>query len=142
MGLFGKKEASPEIVERIRNSECGQLFASNFCKFLSAGDEYFQWLMANSKYRGIEIEVLTNGVRLVRFDTSQGRPTEYGYDYDVSREGWSFGAEGYEDLPNKEYVRAFQQFLFEQITDRCPDVTVKKDKKLYIRLKDNVKKGW
>ncbi len=142
-GFFGKNEVSPEMVTRIRNSECGQLFAVNFCKFLSVGDPYYQWLMENSKYRGIKIEVLKNGVRLVRFDTSQGQPTEYGYDYDVSREGWSFGAEGYEDLPNKEYVQAFQQFLLEQITSKCPNVTVKNgDKALYIKLADSVKKGW
>jgi len=46
MGLFGFfndfNKASPEIVARIRNSECGQLFANNICKFLSVGDPYYQ----------------------------------------------------------------------------------------------------
>jgi len=142
-GIFSENEVSPETVAHIRNSECGQLFANNFCKFLSVGDPYYQWLMGNSKYRGIKIEVFKNGVRLVRFDISQGRPTEYGYDYDVSREGWNFGSVGYEDLPNKEYVQAFSQFLSEQITSKCPNVTVTRNKTtLHIKLADSAKKGW
>lgn len=130
-----KKEASPEIVARIRNSECGQACANAFCKFFVAGDTHFQWLMVDSKNRGFSIIVNKYGVKLIWVPVpGHGEQTE----------GLGFGASGYEDLPNKEYVAAFVQYLYDRITNACPDVIVKKidDDALYIKLADNVKKGW
>lgn len=138
MGLLSKiikKEASPEVAARIRNSECGQACANAFCKFFVAGDAHFQWLMADSKNRGFSIIVNKYGVKLIWVPVpGHGERTE----------GLGFGASGYEDLPNKEYVVAFVQYLYDQITDACPGVIIKKidDDALYIKLADNVKKGW
>ena len=138
-----KKEASPEIVARIRNSECGQACANTFCRIFSKGDSHVQWLMANSKKRMLTMKIMKDGVHLIQIDRTQGRSTDYGYDYEVGRESWSFGASGYEDLPNKEYVTAFVQYLYDRIENECPNVELsKKDNYIYVTLADNVKKGW
>lgn len=145
MGLLGlfKKEASSEVVDRIRNSECGQRCADTFCRFFSAGDSHIQWLMENDKMRMLTMKILKDEVQLIYIDKSQGRPTEYGYDYTAGRENLRFGAWGYEDLPNKEYVTAFIQYLYDQIKNNCPVVEVsKKDNYIYVTLAGNVKKGW
>lgn len=144
MGLFGKKEASPEIVARIRNSECGQVCAKTFCKIFSVGDPHIQWLMANSGKRMLTMKIRKDGIELIQIDRSQGRPAEYGgYTYEVGREGWSFGGSGYQDLPNKEYLTAFVQYLYDQIKYECPKVNVSKENDyIYITLADNVKKAW
>ena len=134
MELFSKKGASPEVAARIRNSECGQSFANTFCKFFVAGDAHFQWLMVDSKNRGFTVKVYKYGVELIWVPVpGHGERTE----------GWSFGASGYEDLPNREYVTAFVQYLYDGIKNGCPDVIIKKlDDSFYIKLADNVKKGW
>lgn len=143
MSLFGKKEASPEVAVRIRNSKCGQVFADNFVKIFSKGDSHLQWLMANSRKRMLTMKILKEGVQLIQIDRSQGRSREYGWDYEVGREDWSFGASGYEDLPNKEYVTAFVQYLYDRVINECPDVEVsKKDNYIYVTLADSAKKGW
>lgn len=49
MGLFdslfgGTGETREEIAQRIRNSECGQLFAENFCRFFPKVAKWFNGL--------------------------------------------------------------------------------------------------
>lgn len=130
MGLFDKiikKEASPEVVARIHNSECAQECVKTFCKIFSEGDSHLNWLMANSKKRMLTMKIMNDGVYLIQIDRTQGRPTDYGgYDYSVGRESWSFGASGYSDLPSKEYLTAFVQYLYVQIKNKCPDVELSK----------------
>ncbi len=143
MGLFdslfgGTGETREEIAQRIRNSECGQLFAEIFCRFFSQGSEMVQWLMVNSRKRMYRMETFTNGVQLTKVEVSQQRLDETGT-YDVDTEGWSFGASGYEDLPNSKYVKEFTAFLLDSISQNCPAVAVSGT---YIKLNESIKKGW
>lgn len=138
MGLFGNKESYAEIESRIRNSEAAHLFANAFCNMLSQGDEHYGWLMANSKERMYKLEVFKNGVQLTSVEVNRNRLKATGT-YDVDCEGWGFGASGYEDLPNSNYVYAFRSYLIEQIKANCPNITFTDD---YIKLAETAKKGW
>lgn len=144
MGLLsnlfgGSSESREEVAQRIRNSECGQLFAEHFCAFFSPGGEQLQWLMANSKERMYKIDVFKNGVSLTQIEVNQRRLKATGT-YDVDSEGWSFGASGYADLPNSQYVSEFRSFLLSAIKENCPAITFTDSN--YIKLNEAIKKGW
>lgn len=137
--LFGSSESYEEIEGKIYNSECGDLFATHFCKYFNAGDVHFQWLISNSKERMFKMEFYKEGVVLKQIEVSRRRLKETGT-YDVGSEMWGFGASGYADLPNSQYVSVFRKFLLEQIEENCPDITV--DNNDYIKIKETAKKGW
>lgn len=139
MGLFGPKESMEEITARVRNSECGQLFANAIAGFFTEGDAHYQWLMANSKERMYTLEVFKNGVRLKRVEVSRIRLKETGT-YDVDSEVWGFGASGYSDLPNSRYVDALRNFIFESIKRSCPYIQIVDNE--YIKLNPSAMKGW
>lgn len=141
MGLFGfggTKESAEEIDARIRNSEAAHTFAMGFSKMLNEGDEHYQWLLANSKERMLKMEVFKNGIGITYVEVNRIRLKETGT-YDVDKEAYTFGAAGYQDLPNSKYVYAFRRFLIDEITKNCPNVTFSDD---YIKLKETAKKGW
>lgn len=139
MGLFGNKESAAEVDARIRNSEAGQLFANAFCDMFSQGGDFHSWLMGNTRERMVKLEVYRNGVSLKKVEVNQYRLRQTG-SYDVDEQGWGFGASGYADLPNSSYVSAFNSYLREQITSRCPNITITSDG--YIKLSEAAKKGW
>lgn len=144
MGLLdslfgGSSESREEIAQRIQNSECGRLFAAHFCACFNPGGEQLQWLMANSKERMYKIDVFKNGVSLTQIEVNQRRLKATG-SYEVDSEGWSFGASGYEDLPNSQYVSAFRSFLLSTMQENCSAITFTDND--YIKLNEAVKKGW
>lgn len=143
MGLLnnlfgGSSESREEIAQKIQNSECGQRFAEHFCTLFSPGGEQLQWLMANSKDRMYRMEVFKNGVSLTQVEINQRRFKATGT-YDVDREGWSFGASGYADLPNSQYVNAFRSFLISTMQENCPSIKFSDNN---IFLNEAIKKGW
>lgn len=143
MGLFKSREEKDreemEIKERIRNSECTRIFVYAFSAFFNEGDEHYQWLLANSKERMYEFDVFRDGVILKQIEVNRDRYKQTGT-YDVASEGFGFGAAGFEDLPNSKYVWEFKWALLNAIKENCPNVVITDSK--YIRLGDNVKKGW
>lgn len=142
MGLFGlgaPKESDEEISARIRGSEAGQTFTRYFCNMFRNGSEIYQWLMANSKERMCELNCFKEGVQLKRIEVNQVRLKQTGT-YDVDTQGWSFGASGYQDLPNSKYVREFETYLLSEIKTYCPDIKFVAYNK--IMLNESVKKGW
>lgn len=146
MGLLsnlfgGSSESREEIAQRIQNSECGQLFASHLCAMFNPGSSQLQWLMANSKERMYKLDVFKNGVSLTQIEVNQRRLKETGT-YDVDSEGWGFGASGYEDLPNSQYVSEFRSFLLSAMRENCPSITIIFNGGDYIKLNEAAKKGW
>ena len=143
MGLFMSKEErvreTAEINARVYSSECTQMFARVICSFLNDGNEHYQWLMGNSKERMYEIKVFTDGVVMKRIEVNQHRLRQTGT-YDVDSEGWSFGASGFEDLPNAKYLEAFRSDLYDAIKLNCPNVRFVEYGT--VMLAENVKKGW
>ena len=137
--LFGGGEPQAEVEEKIKSSECGQLFANAFRQFFSPGGEQYQWLMANSKERMYRLEVFRNGVKLTQVEVNQFRYRKTGT-YDVDSQAWSFGASGYADLPNGQYVNVFRSFLFQEIQANCPAIMITDN--TYIKLNESAKKGW
>lgn len=137
MGLFGKRESSEEIYQRISNSECADLFANVFKVILNEGDEHYQWLMQNSRERMFKLQVFREGVSIKYIEVSRSRLKQTGT-YDVDEEGWGFGASGYQDLPNSSYVYEFKRYLIQQILSNCPNVSIVDNE--YIKLKETAKK--
>ena len=139
MGLFGNRESEEDVALRIRNSEAAKLFSRAICSFFTEDDEHFHWLMGNSSERMYQLQVFQNGVSLKQVEVNQWRLKQTGT-YDVDSEGWSFGASGFEDLPNSTYIRVFKRFLLDQIKENCPNVIIAEYD--YIKLAQGVMKGW
>lgn len=125
--------------ELVANSEVAALFAENICAMFNPGGEEYQWLMANSKERMVQLDFTKMGVLFTKIEVNQRRLKETNT-YDVEKSGLGFGASGYQDLPNGKYVSAFRSFILNQIRTNCPNVTV--DTQNYVKLKETAKKGW
>ena len=142
MGLFKSKEEKAEeskkITEAIRNSECANLFANVLCEMFNEGGDQYKWLLANSEERMVEISFAKNGVGLKQVEVNRIRLKETGT-YDVSSQGFGFGASGYQDLPNSKYVWEFEFYIKEQMKKRCPNIYFTNN---YIKLSNSAKKGW
>lgn len=87
------------------------------------------------------LEVFREGVKLTQTEMSRRRLKETGT-YDVDAKGWSFGASGYEDLPNSEYVCIFKEYLLETLRQNCPSIEIISGDNTYLKLAANAKKGW
>ena len=142
MRFFKSKEEkareAAEIAERVRNSECTRMYINALCTFFNEGDEHYQWLLSNSKEHAYKLIVSKDGVLLQQMDFNHRRYKETGT-YTVSNERYGFGASGFEDLPNSNYVYEFRKCLFEAITNKCHNVKFAED---LILLSENAKKGW
>lgn len=138
MGLFGKRETSEEVKERVYNSECGKRIAHFICSYFDEGSEQLRWLMTNSGERMYKIEFYKDGIVFKQIEVSQRRLKETGT-YDVAGERLIFGELGYEDLPNSKYVYAVRQLVYETIKEHCQKIKIQDD---YIKLAEGVKKGW
>lgn len=139
MGLFGSKESAEEVESRIRNSEASQTYANAFCNMFSEGGELYSWLMVNPKERMVKLEVYRNGISLTQIEGNRHRLKQTGT-YDVDQQAWGFGASGYADLPNSRYVTALDSYLKNQISSRCPNITISYEGN--VKLSETVQKGW
>ncbi len=137
-GLFGSGESREDIEQKIYSSEAGAVFSQYFCDAFNPGGDYYQWLIANSKERMYKIEFFKEGVQLTLVEVNRHRLKETGT-YNVDTTGVGFGASGYADLPNGQYVNVFRSFLISEIENNCPVTFVDGQ---YIKLNENVKKGW
>lgn len=141
MGFFGSGESADQIKEKIRNSEAGMVFANALCNMFSPGGNGYQWLMQNSKERFVRFDASKSGVTLVYVEVNRQRLKQTGT-YDVDKEGFGFGASGYQDLPNSKYVSVFKDFIVEQIKARCTDINCFYSDGVVIKLEESAKKGW
>lgn len=136
--LFGSGESREDIEKKIYNSEASAVFSQYFCAEFNPGGDYYQWLIANSKERMYKIQFLKEGVHLTLIEVNRLRLKQTGT-YDVDTTGIGFGASGYADLPNGQYVSAFRSFLISEIENNCPVTFVDGQ---YIKLNESAKKGW
>ena len=136
--LFGSGESREDIEKKIYNCEASAVFSLYFCAEFNPGGDYYQWLIANSKERMYKIQFLKEGVHLTLIEVNRLRLKQTGT-YDVDTTGIGFGASGYADLPNGQYVSAFRSFLISEIENNCPVTFVDGQ---YIKLNESAKKGW
>lgn len=141
MGLFRRKpkESYQEIYTRIKSSEAGEVFLKHFINELSPGEEWYSYLIADAAKRNVFLSFEKKGV-IVEFLNFRLR----GSTYTEKSSEIGFGASGYADLPNSDYVMAFYNFIKDSLALECPHLTVKSGNgwQIVIGINESAKKGW
>ncbi|MBQ8764116.1 MAG: hypothetical protein IJZ07_08430 [Clostridia bacterium] len=141
--LFGidntPKESSEEIKNRIENAEASKVFLSYLVEHFSQGNEYYQYLISNTRDRCIFLKFYKDGM-VIEFKNMSYSYHKNNGTYDVDATGLIFGSAGYADLPNSSYVTAFENFIVNGLKETCPHLEINSSN--VVRIKESTKIGW
>jgi len=139
MGLFNRqpKESFEEIQNRVNNSEASKAFLNEFINHLNIGSDWCNFLLGNSKKRSVFLKVEKRGIVVEFLDFSNRN------NYTVDKKVYGFGASGFTDLPNFNYVIALEKYLVAELEKSCPHLEVRlSDSSIVIKFKENTKTSW
>ncbi len=139
MGLFNRqpKESFEEIQNRVNNSEASAAFLDEFIHYLNIGSDWCSFLLGNSKQRSVFIKVEKRGIIVEFLDFSNRN------NYTVDKKIYGFGASGFTDLPNLNYVIALEKYLVAELEKSCPHLEVRHpNSSIVIKFKENAKTSW
>ena len=141
--LFGidntPKETSDVIKSKIENSEASKVFLNYLIEKFSPGNEYYQYLISNTRDHCIFLKFYKDGMVLQLKNMSPIYHKRNGT-YDVDSTGLIFGSIGYADFPNSSYVTEFERFIVKRLIENCPHLEINSSS--VVSIKESSKTGW
>lgn len=143
--LFGidntPKETPEEIKSKINNSETSEKFKNYFLENLSPGSEWCSYLLKDTRNHSIHLNFDKKGIS-IEFLNLDRRFFKANDTYIFERIGIGFSASGFTDLPNSNYVYAFESYISKALQENCKHLDIRTDTSLIIRYKESAKTGW
>lgn len=141
VGTNTPKESLAEIQYKINTSPTSEKFRDFLLQNLSQGSEWCDYLLEDTKHHSIFIKFSKQGIS-VRFMNFHPRFYKANNTYTYAQKGIGFSASGFTDLPNSNYVLAFESYIVKSLQENCVHLNIRTDDSVIIEYKESAKKGW